>query len=65
MDMDPQILLNATEAFMLSMRRHWVAAGGQGDCPVKPLDGYPQAQRQALMRSIAVAVATANTPKKP
>lgn len=62
--MDPQVLMNATEAFVASMRRSWITMNREGDCPVKPTASYPPLHRQALMRAIKTAIEAANAPKE-
>lgn len=62
--MDPQILLSATQAFMLSMRRSWISMGGIGQCPVEALESYPPIQRKALMTAIGAAINVATTDNK-
>ena len=57
MDFMTQVV--ATEAFLASMRRHWVMIHGPVECPIKQLGEYPQQQRMALLQSIGHAVQAA------
>lgn len=58
MDFMTQVV--STEAFLASMRRHWVMINGPVECPIKQLGDYPQPQRMALLQSIGHAVAAAH-----
>ena len=57
--------LVATQAFLTSMRRSWLALGGQGECPVKAMENYPAPQRMALVKAIGAALESANKEKAP
>lgn len=62
--MDPEVLINATQAFVLSMRRSWITQNGVGQCPVQALEAYPPLQRQALMAAIGAAISVAQSGRR-
>lgn len=57
----------ATEVFLATMRREWLAenVGSESECPVKRFDDYQKAHMGALTRALRAAVHSASDKQTP